>query len=48
MRCLTEIFAADLASHAVGTSHRRRIKTEEKGKVVAVVWGTYLYAALTI
>ena len=28
--------------------HRRRIKTEEKPKVVAVEWGTYLNAALTI
>ena len=26
--------------------HRRRIKTEEKAKVVADVWGTYLKAAL--
>ena len=26
----------------------RRIKTEEKAKVVAAVWGTYLNAALTI
>ena len=25
-----------------------RIKTEEKAKVVAVVWGTYLNAALAI
>ena len=30
------------------TLHRRRIKTDEKAKVVAVVWGTYLNAALTI
>ena len=28
-------------------SHRRRIKTEEKAKVVAVGWWTYLNAALT-
>ena len=28
--------------------HRRRIKTEEKAKVVGVGWGTYLNAALTI
>ena len=27
---------------------RRRIKTEEKGKVVTVVWWTYLNVALTI
>ena len=27
---------------------KRRIKTEEKAKVVAVGWGTYLNAALTI
>ena len=29
-------------------NHRRRIKTEEKAKVVAAVWGTYLNATLTI
>ena len=28
--------------------HRRRIKPEEKAKVVAVGWGTYLNAVLTI
>ena len=28
--------------------HRRRIKTEDKAEVVAVIWGTYLNAALTI
>ena len=28
--------------------HRRRIKTEEKAKVVGVGWGTYLNTALTI
>ena len=31
--------------------HRRRIKTDEKAKVVAVVWETYIhtvYAAYTI
>ena len=28
--------------------HRRRIYTEEEAKVVAVVWGTYLNAALAI
>ena len=28
--------------------HRRRIKTEEKAKVVAVRWGTFLNAALTL
>ena len=28
--------------------HRRMIKTEEKGKVVTVVWWTYLNVALTI
>ena len=27
--------------------HRRRINTEEKAKVVAAGWGTYLNAALT-
>ena len=27
--------------------HRRRTKTEDKAKVVAIVWGTYLNAALT-
>ena len=37
-----------LASHAVGQQHRRRIKAEEKAKVVAVVWGTYLNATLTV
>ena len=37
-----------LASHAVGQQHRRRIKAEEKAKVVAVVWGTYLNAALMV
>ena len=26
----------------VGYTHRRRIKTEEKAKVVAAVWGTEL------
>ena len=30
------------------SAHRRRIKTEENAKVVAVVWGTYLNAVLTI
>ena len=29
-------------------SHRRRIYTEEKANFVAVVWGTYLNAALAI
>ena len=29
-------------------THRRGIKTEEKAKVVAVGWGAYLNAALTI
>ena len=35
----------------MSAGHRRRIKTEEKAKVVAVVWGTYsnvANAALTI
>ena len=32
----------------VRSRHRRRIKTDEKAKVVTVVWGTYLNAALTI
>ena len=30
----------------LGWSHRRGIKTEEKAKVVAVFWGTYLNVAL--
>ena len=30
------------------TAYRRRIKAEEKGKVVAVGWETFLNAALTI
>ena len=29
-------------------NHRRRMQTEQKAKVVAVVWATYLNAALTI
>ena len=32
----------------VALTHRRRINTEEKEKVVAASWGTYLNAALTI
>ena len=35
----------------ISTSHRRRMKTEEKAKVVSAVWGTYLVqflAALAI
>ena len=30
------------------SKHRRRIKTEENAKVVAVGWGTNLNATLTI
>ena len=37
-----------LSSDVLAGTHRRRIKTEEKAKVVAVVWGTYLNTALTI
>ena len=32
----------------LGPVQRSRIKTEEKAKVIAVIWGTYLNAALTI
>ena len=31
-----------------GYEHRRRLKTEEVAKVVAIVRGTYFNAALTI
>ena len=33
---------------AAAWNARRRIKTEEKAKVVTVVWGMYLKAALNI
>ena len=36
----------DIAESGQYESRRRRIYTEEKGKVVAAVWGTYLNAAL--
>ena len=30
----------------VGPSHRRRIKTEEKAKIVAAVWGGRIFTVL--
>ena len=42
------VHPSQAVAHGDSLHHRRRIKTEEKAKVVAVVWGTYLNAALTI
>ena len=38
-----EVFCLLLVQTRGDCSHRRRIKTEEKAKVVAVVWGTYTW-----
>ena len=40
--------AGTVYSYVLYTYHRRRIKTEEKARVVAVGWGTCLNAAQTI